>query len=79
MKYTTLYLKYLVVVILLLIAVVGWLLGVLCAGLVVLGAAQELDACLLVLLPIGVFCGFIGFVAFDCFKLLIDKWGFDKV
>lgn len=79
MKFTKLYLKYLVVVILLLIAVVGWLLGVLCAGMGVLGAAQELDAGLLILLPVGVFCGFMGFVAFDCFKSLIDKWELDKV
>ena len=79
MKYTTLYLKYLVIVILLLIVVVSAILGVICAAMGVFGAAQELDARLFVLLPVGVFCGFMGFVAFDCFKLLIDKWELSKV
>ena len=79
MKYTTLYLKYLVIVILLLIAVICAILGVLCVVMGTLGVAQELDANLLVLLPVGVFCGFMGFVAFDCFKLLIDKWELGKV
>ena len=79
MKLTMLYLKYLVIVILLLIAVAGWSLGVLCGALGVFGAAQELDAGLLVFLPVGVFCGFMGFAAFDCFKLLIDKWELGKV
>ena len=79
MKYTMLYLKYLVIVILLLITVVSMMLGVLCVALGVFGAAQELDAGLLVLLPVGAFCGFMGFVAFDCFKSLIDKWELDKV
>ena len=79
MKYTMLYLKYLVIVILLLLAVVSTVLGVLCVAMGVFGAAQELDAGLLVLLPVGVFCGFMGFVAFDCFKLLIDKWELGKV
>jgi hypothetical protein len=79
MKYTMLYLKYLVIVILLLIAVVSATLGVLCVAMGVFGAALELDASLLVLLPVGVFCGFMGFAAFDCFKLLIDKWELGKV
>ena len=79
MKFTMLYLKYLVIVILLLSAVVGWLLGVLCAALGVLGAAQECNPGFLVFIPVGLFCGFVGFVAFDCFKSLIERWELDKV
>ena len=79
MKFTMLYLKYLVIVILLLIAVAGWLLGALCTGLGVFGAAVECNPGLLVFVPVGAFCGFMGFVAFDCFKSLIEKWELDKV
>jgi hypothetical protein len=79
MKYTKLYLKYLVVVILLLITVVFLALGVLCLGLGIFGPAQELNPGFLVFIPVGLFCGFAGFVAFDCFKLLIDKWELGKV
>ena len=79
MKFTMLYLKYLVIVILLLIAVAGWSLGVLCVALGVLGAAQECNPGFLVFIPVGLFCGFAGFVAFDCFKSLIGKWELGKV
>lgn len=75
MKYTMLYLKYLVVVLLLLIAVIGLVLGALCAGLGIIGAVQDCNPGLLVAVPFGVFCGFIGFVALDAFKYLLDKWG----
>lgn len=79
MKYTMLYLKYLVVVILLLVAVVSLALGVLCLGLGIFGPAQECNPVYLVFIPAGLFFGFVGFVAFDCFKYLINKWELDKV
>lgn len=79
MKYTMLYLKYLVVVVLLLITAAGLVLGVLCACLGLFGAAQKCNPVLLVFVPVGAFSGFMGFVAFDCFKLLIKKWELDKV
>ena len=79
MKYTTLYLKYTTVVLLLLIAVVTLLLGVLCLGLGVFGPAKECNPVYLVFIPAGLFFGFTGFVAFDAFKYLINKWELDKV
>lgn len=79
MKYTKLYLKYLVVVILLLITVVSLVLGVLCLGLGVFGPAQELNLGFLIFIPVGLFCGFMGFVALDTFKHLMDKWGLKDV
>ena len=79
MKYTMLYLKYLVVVLLLLLAVIGFVLGLLCAGLGIFGTAQECNISLLVFIPVGVFCGFLGFVALDAFKYLTDKWGLKDV
>lgn len=79
MKYTKLYLKYLVVVILLLITVVSLALGVLCVGLGIFGPAQELNLGFLIFIPVGLFCGFMGFVALDTFKHLMDKWGLKDV
>lgn len=79
MKYTMLYLKYLVVVILLLITVASLILGVLCAGLGIFGTAQECNPGYLVFIPVGVFCGFMGFVALDAFKYIMDKWGLKDV
>lgn len=79
MKYTMLYIKYLVVVILLIIAVAGFVLGVLCAGLGIFGTAQECNPGFLVFIPVGVFCGFMGFVALDAFKYLMDKWGLKDI
>jgi len=75
MKYTMLYLKYLVVVILLLTTVVSLVLGVLCLGLGIFGPAQELNTSFLIFIPVGLFCGFMGFVALDTFKHLMNKWG----
>ena len=74
MKYTMLYLKYLVIVILLLIVVAMLSVGILCLGLGIFGTAQECNPSFLVFLPVGLFCGFAGFVALDCFKLLMDRW-----
>lgn len=79
MKYTTLYLKYLVVVILLLLTVLFLALGVLCLGLGIFGPAQELNPGFLIFIPVGLFCGFAGFVAFDAFKHLMEKWGLKDV
>lgn len=73
MKYTVLYLKYLVVVILLLITICFLVLGVLCLCLVTFGAIQECNPDFLVFIPVGLFCGFTGFVAFDAFRHLVGK------
>ena len=73
-KYTSLFLKYTVIVLLLIITVMMLTLGILCAGLGIFGTAQECNLSYLVFLPVGLFSGFAGFVAFDTFKLLIDKW-----
>jgi hypothetical protein len=79
MKYTTLYLKYLVVVILLLITVITLALGVLCLCLGIFGTAQECNPSFLVFIPVGLFCGFVGFTALDAFKYLMDKWRLQDV
>lgn len=79
MTYTALYLKYVVVVLLLIVVVICFICGILCTGLGIFGTAQECNPCYLVFIPVGVFLGFIGFVALDCFKYLMDKWELSKV
>ena len=79
MKYTMLYLKYTAVVILALVVVIGLVLGGLCVALGLLGTATEYNLGYLVFIPAGLFFGFVGFVALDCFKYLINKWELDKV
>ena len=78
MKYTMLYLKYLVIVVLCIIMVIGFILGILCACLGIFGTAQECNLGYLVLLPAGIFFGFMGFVALDCLKHLVDVWELSK-
>ena len=73
-KYTSLFLKYTVIVMLLVIVIFMLTLGILCVCLGIFGTAQERNLGYLVFLPVGLFSGFAGFVAFDMFKLLIDKW-----
>ena len=73
-KYTTLFLKYTVIVTLLITTVSLLILGVLYTGLGIFGTAQQCNLDYLVFLPVGLFSGFAGFVAFDMFKLLMDKW-----
>lgn len=74
MKYIALYLKYLVVIILFLITICFLVLGVICLGLGTFGAVQDHNINLLVLIPVGLYCGFAGFVAFDAFQQLMDRW-----
>lgn len=74
MKYTRLYLKYLVVVLLILLVIFSLTLGVTCIGLGIFCTIQECNPGFLVFIPVGVFCGFMGFVALDAFKYLMDKW-----
>lgn len=73
-KCTLLFLKYTVIVILLIITLLMLALGIFGVGLGIFGAIEECNLNYLVFLPVGWYCGFTGFVAFDMFKLLIGKW-----
>lgn len=74
MKNTVLYLKCIVFILLFLIMLLS-----LCFGTIV-SVAGLLDCFLyesapsLLLIPVGLFFGFIGFVAKDTFEYLSDKW-----
>ena len=78
MSYTLLYLKYVVVVILAIIMVISLVCGALLVGVGIFASAQEMNAAYLILIPVGLFFGFMGFVAMDCLKYSIDKWGLSK-
>lgn len=74
MKYTILYLKYVFIILLSLTMVLFW------CGMVLftLGGLFSGNPELLILVPIGLIMGLIGFVVFDFFRFLVDKWGLDK-
>lgn len=78
MKNTLIYLKYLVIIPLAIIMVLSLLCGAVCVGLGVFAPAQEMNALYLILIPIGLFFGLIGFVSMDCLNYLVDKWGLSK-
>lgn len=73
-KCTLLFLKYTVIVILLIITLIMLALGIFGVGMGIFGTIEECNPIYLVFLPVGWYCGFTGFVAFDMFKLLIGKW-----
>lgn len=78
MSNTLTYLKYLVIVPLAIIMVLSLLAGAVFVGIGVFAPAQEMNAMYLILIPIGLFLGLIGFTSMDCLKYLLDKWGLSK-
>lgn len=74
MKHTLLYLKIIVFVALALIMVTGFIVG---GGLAIIGifsALSNMDATSLILVPMGLFCGLLGFAALDTIEYLDGKW-----
>lgn len=78
MKNTLTYLKYLVIVPLIILMVLGLLCGAVFVGVGVFISVQEMNAGYLIFIPCGLFFGLIGFVCMDCLNYLIDKWGLSK-
>ena len=75
MSNTLTYLKYIVIVLLAILMVLGLLCGAVFVGAGLFASLQEMNAAYLVLIPAGLFFGLIGFVSMDCLKYLVDKWG----
>lgn len=73
-KYTLLFLKYTVIVILLIITLIMLALGIFGVGLGIFGTIEVRNPIYLVFLPVGWYCVFTSFAAFDLLKLLIDEW-----
>ena len=78
MSNTLTYLKYIVIVFLTIIMILGLLCGVILVGVGIFASVQEMNATYLIFIPSGLFFGLIGFVNMDCLKYLIDKWGLSK-
>lgn len=74
MKYTVLFLKWLVLGVTGLAMVLGLTLAALLTLVSILGSAIQNDASLLSLLPVAIIMAFVGFVALDCTTNLVDKW-----
>lgn len=74
MSNTLTYLKYIVIVLLAILMVLGLLCGAVFVGVGIFASVQEVNAAYLILIPFGLFLGLIGFVSMDCLTYLIDKW-----
>ena len=72
------YLKWIVIILLAILMVFSLVAGAILVGAGISCALHEMNAMYLILLPIGMFLGLMGFVSLDCFKALIDRWGMSK-
>lgn len=78
MSYTLMYLRWIVVILLAILMVFSLVGGAIFVAAGIFGSLQEMNAMYLILLPVGLFLGLMGFVSLDCFKALIDRWGMSK-
>lgn len=74
MKYTVKYLKYVLLAILGTIYVFGWAAGGVSIIIGLIGFLAETELSCLALVLAGLFCGFMGFVAFDTSNYLVNRW-----
>ena len=74
MKYTSLFLKYALVVLLLLIVLATGIVAAATIFIGLLGLTLEHNMHFLVFIPIGLLSAFIAVVAFDCAVHFIDIW-----
>ena len=74
MKYTIKYLRYVLLAVLGLIYVFGWVTGGVGVIIGLIGFLAECDPSYLILVIVGLFCGFMGFVALDISNDLVNRW-----
>lgn len=74
MKYTILFLKYIVVVSLVLIMLMAFVTAGILTLVGVVGALTEKIPRYLLIIPIALLIALLGFVAFDCLRFLMNKW-----
>ena len=74
MKYTIKYLRYVLLALLGIIYTFGWAAAVVGVITGLIGFLAECDPSYLILVVVGLFCGFMGFVAFDISNDLVNKW-----
>lgn len=75
MKCTKNFLKYTAIGLLVIIMLASFIVGAACALTGILVPALEGNVQFLLLIPVALFCAFIGFVIADCLNALADKWG----
>lgn len=74
MRYTVKYLRYVLLGVIGIIMCIGWAVGGLSLIVGFVGSLAESEVGYLILVPVGLFCGFLGFTAFDIINHLVDKW-----
>ena len=74
MVYTKKFLKYTAMGLLISIMITSFIVGAACALIGILGICIEGNVQYLLLIPVALFCAFMGFVAFDCACALADRW-----
>lgn len=77
MKHTLMYLKVIVFVLLFLIVLAGFVLGGISAIVGLICALVDHSARPLLLVIVGLFCGFMGFVALDALNYINNKWSWE--
>jgi hypothetical protein len=74
MTYTVKFLKYTLLGLLVVIMLASFIICAACALAGILGICLEGNVQYLLLIPVALFCAFMGFVAIDCINALADKW-----
>jgi hypothetical protein len=64
-------------VLLVIIMLASFIMAAVCALVGVLGIAIEGNVQYLLLIPVALFCAFMGFVALDCTCAFADRWQID--
>lgn len=78
MKHTLMYFKVIIFILLCLILIVGFSCGAILAIVGLISALVDKSALPLVLVAVGLFCGFMGFVAWDAIEYINDNWEWHK-
>ena len=73
-EYTKKFLKYTVMGLLISIMLVSFIVAAVCALVGIVGFANEGNVQYLLLIPVALFGTFMGFVAIDCARALVDRW-----
>ena len=74
MKCTKKFLKATAIGLLVIIMRASFVVGAACAFGGILGPILEGNVQCLLLIPVALFCAFVGFVIADCINALLDKW-----
>lgn len=74
MKYTKKFLKYTALGLLIIIMLASFIVGVVCAVAGIFDPIIEGNVQYLLLIPVALFCAFMGFVALDCACAFVDRY-----